>query len=204
MRIGILAYGSLIENPGDLQDIIAERRTGLRTPFRVEFARSSSKRGGAPTLVPVSKDGAYVEAVLLVLDETVNLNEAKDSLYRRETHASDAEERYEPKTKNSNQVWVEVIPEWGNLDAVLYTRINSNIADLSPDNLAFLAIESAKSREVEIGNDGISNLMNAKAAGIETPLSNDYEAAILTQTRSNSLKEALESVVEDSTTPDNG
>jgi hypothetical protein len=57
-RIGILAFGSLIGNPGDeiaALEIAAERRHGVLTPFPVEFARSSTKRGGAPTLVPYAQ-----------------------------------------------------------------------------------------------------------------------------------------------------
>jgi len=52
--IGILAYGSLIEEPGkEIEPLIRERRKGIKTPFSIEFARSSSTRDGAPTLVPV-------------------------------------------------------------------------------------------------------------------------------------------------------
>lgn len=44
-RIGILAYGSLIEDPGkELKPLIIERIPNVKTPFSVEFARSSSSR----------------------------------------------------------------------------------------------------------------------------------------------------------------
>ena len=52
-KVGILAFGSLIHDPGsELKPKIAMRTRGM-TPFGVEYGRYSSKtRGGAPTLVP--------------------------------------------------------------------------------------------------------------------------------------------------------
>jgi hypothetical protein len=50
--IGIVAFGSLIDNPGrEIEAALVGRKLNVRTPFGVEFARSSTKRGGAPTLV---------------------------------------------------------------------------------------------------------------------------------------------------------
>jgi hypothetical protein len=57
--------------------------------------------------------------------------------------------------------------------------------------LAKLAVDSARNREVPEGNDGISYLMNAKKAGIVTPLSADYEKEILKLTGTASLGQAL-------------
>jgi len=71
----ILAYGSLVDDPGqEIQALIARRLHGLETPFRVEFARSSGVRGSA-----------YIKAGILVLEEYVSEAEAKDMLWRRET-----------------------------------------------------------------------------------------------------------------------
>jgi len=43
-NIGILAYGSLIEDPGsEINPLISEHQT-VETPFCIEFARSSSSR----------------------------------------------------------------------------------------------------------------------------------------------------------------
>ena len=54
MSIGILAYGSLIDDPGfEIKGLISKKLNGILTPFKIEFARCSSSRGGAPTLVPV-------------------------------------------------------------------------------------------------------------------------------------------------------
>ena len=85
IRIGILAYGSLIDDPGEeLAQRIIHRIEDAKTPFRVEFARSSLSREGAPTLVPVEAGGAQVKATVLVLDDAVALEDARDMLYRRE------------------------------------------------------------------------------------------------------------------------
>ena len=55
-KIAILAYGSLIDEPGEeLENCIVNRLGPILTPFKVEYARSSRTRGGAPTLVPVDR-----------------------------------------------------------------------------------------------------------------------------------------------------
>src|SRR4051812_34441538 len=85
-RIGILAFGSLIDRPGDeiaRVEVKAERKRGVRTPFKVEFARSSVRRGGAPSLVPYA-DGACVSAEIIIIEATEE--GAKDMLWRRETN----------------------------------------------------------------------------------------------------------------------
>ena len=54
--IGILAYGSLIDDPGDeIKPLVKQKIEGVETPFAIEFARSSKSRNGAPTLIPVSQ-----------------------------------------------------------------------------------------------------------------------------------------------------
>ena len=69
--VGILAYGSLINKPDwEIEEAIVGRKTGVLTPFSVEFARESVKRSGAPTLVPVTVggspgQGAYPDAQYL-------------------------------------------------------------------------------------------------------------------------------------------
>ena len=81
--LGILAFGSLIDNPGaEIEAALAGRKLNIRTPFGVEFARSSTKRGGAPTLVPVEQGGTPVLAYILLVN--LSEQEAKDRLWRRE------------------------------------------------------------------------------------------------------------------------
>jgi len=44
-KLGILAFGSLIDDPGwEIEEAIIARKSGIRTPFAVEFARKSKKR----------------------------------------------------------------------------------------------------------------------------------------------------------------
>jgi cation transport regulator ChaC len=52
-KLGILAFGSLIDNPGwEIEEAITARKSGIRTPFGVEFARKSRK-----TRSPNSSEG---------------------------------------------------------------------------------------------------------------------------------------------------
>lgn len=86
LTVGILAYGSLINEPGiELEQLIVNR-INCETPFEVEFARLSKTRGNAPTLIPVKEgEGSKVPAQILVLKEGTALKEAHDILWRRET-----------------------------------------------------------------------------------------------------------------------
>ena len=75
--VGILAFGSLIAKPGwEINEAIVRRKGTVLTPFSVEFARESVKRGGAPTLVPVKVGGSRVFAQILILN--ISEQEAKD------------------------------------------------------------------------------------------------------------------------------
>ena len=60
MGVGILAFGSIAGDPGAELAAAVTRRIEVKTPFAVEFARSSRSRDGAPTLVPVGEGGAHV------------------------------------------------------------------------------------------------------------------------------------------------
>lgn len=66
--VGILAYGSLISDPGDK---IIENRIdtiyNVNSRIPVEFARRSKKRGYAATLVPF-KEGKTVEGQVFVMN----------------------------------------------------------------------------------------------------------------------------------------
>ena len=117
-RIGILAYGSLIQEPGEeIGPVIRERKERIETPFRVEFARSSSTRDGAPTLVPVECGGGRVQATILVLDACVNLGEAQDLLWRRETRNECTGKHYTPPSKhNPNGMVVEKLDDFAGLN----------------------------------------------------------------------------------------
>jgi hypothetical protein len=78
LPVGILAYGSLIEDPGpEIAAATARIESDVNTPFKVEFARTSRTRGGAPTLIPIRTGGNHVPAQIIVLRETVPLDEAR-------------------------------------------------------------------------------------------------------------------------------
>lgn len=188
--IGVLAYGSLITDPGlELEAITVGRTEGIYTPFSVEFARKSNKRCGAPTLVPVDEGGGPVRAVIFEVNATPT--EAADIVYRREVNAIGSGKSYpNPSKVGPNTTLVEQFVGLAGFEVVLSTRIAGNIFPLSADILADLAIESAK--QLADGRDGITYLKNVLACGIVTPLSPSYEASILRKTGAADLTSALE------------
>jgi hypothetical protein len=190
-KLGILAFGSLIDDPGDEIRSKTLMRMKTTTPFGVEFGRySGSTRGGAPTLVS-HEAGAPVSAEILILDNSVSADDARDILWRRETRKSGSDERYvEGAFKNS--VLVKEFTESPSVASVLYTDFHpeGKIDTPAATELAQHAIESVSIAEA--GMDGISYLMSAMAAGIRTPLTQSYHDEILRQTETNSLREAFE------------
>lgn len=188
MAVGVLAYGSLIADPGPELEEVTIGRSTVDTPFRIEFARSSGGRSGAPTLVPVAAGGAHVRAV--ILEVSVDACEGSDIVYRRETGQIGTGAVYrEPAAGSVNAVFIDRLPDFPGYDTVLSTRIAANIAPLSARRLAELAIDSARRRDD--GRDGISYLIAALDCGIMTPLSADYAASILRLTGSPDLPTAL-------------
>ena len=195
-RIGILAYGSLIDDPGkELEPLIRECIPDVETPFSIEFARSSSSRSGAPTLVPVEGGGAQVQGVIQVLDPAVEVRRAEDLLWRRETRNECSNKHYRPlNNPGPNKVVVGHLKNLANVETVLFTKIGANIKVRTPEHLADLAICSARSKAGEKRMDGISYLISVKTQKIQTPLMPEYEAAILQKTRAQTLQEAYEKI----------
>lgn len=189
-RVGILAFGSLIEDPGaEIEKVLERRIEDVQTPFHVEYARASNNRGGAPTLVPVNTGGAPVDAVILVLGDDVGVGDATNMLWRRETRK---EGSYPVRDSyDLNEVEIKSLNNFHNIDTVLYTSIGATIAEPSAEGLACRAIESVK--KAKPGQDGISYLESAMRQGIKTPLTDDYKASVLAKTSAASLAEALES-----------
>ena len=186
--IGILAYGSLIDDPGCEIEARIVREKRCRTPFKVEYARKSSKRSNAPTLVPF-EEGDNVSGKLLVVD--LSLREAKNRLYRREINKVCCKSKTysEPSDDNVNAVRIQTMYDFEGIDLSIYASLLPNIEELSAEKLACLAINSA--RNLSDGRDGITYLLNAKKVGIRTPLSYAYETAILKMTMASNLKDAL-------------
>ena len=193
VKIGILAYGSLIEEPGEeLSPYIVDKITNIATPFKIEFARKSVTRGDAPTVIPVESGGSSVMATVLVLKEGTTIKEAEDLLWRRETRNGGTDNHYmRAKNPGPNNVIVEYISGFKNIDCVLYTKIGANIDKPTANKLAKLSINSAKSSAGKSGKDGINYLLSLKRQGVVTPLMEEYEKEILTQTETNSLEEAI-------------
>jgi hypothetical protein len=195
--VGILAFGSLITDPGS--EVVSVRVDSINadTPFKVEFARSSRIRDGAPTLVPVEEGGAKVNAVVFVLAPSVTERQAGDILWRRETRRIGTGGRYRPRANpGPNNVLVKSLTGFAGLDVVLYTDFpaSGKLNNPTPQQLAVLAIESVKGNAGATGMDGISYLIAAKESNILTPLMPEYEKEILARTASADLKEALHKV----------
>lgn len=192
-RVGILAYGSLIEEPGkEIEPLIRQRIERIETPFSIEFARSSSTRDGAPTVIPIENGGSRVLATILVLDDGVALEKAQDLLWRRETRNECTDKHYTPPSKpNPNKMMVAKLDNFEGLDVVLYTKLGPNITDANAVKLAELAVRSAKAEAGRTGRDGIRYLLSVKRQGISTPLMADYEREILRMTGASSLGDAL-------------
>ena len=192
MTIGILAYGSLIPNPGpEIGPVTVRRIGGVETPFRVEFSRSSRVRDGAPTLVPVMRGGARVAGVVLVLQDAVNETAAQDMLYRRERNRVGSGDRYEDvDPADPNNAFLGRLDGFAGLDVVFHAALRANITEPTPELLARLAIASAAAPSGAVGRDGICYLMDAKQSGIVTPLMREYENAILRLTGCRDLEEA--------------
>jgi hypothetical protein len=187
--VGILAYGSLIGDPGDEIKRLVVRRIDIMTPFPVEFARYSKNRGGAPTVVPVTKGGDKVKAQILVLEQSVSVNDAKTLLWRRETNQMGSSEQY-AKKQSRNALRVCCLTDWEGVDTVLYTDFyaDSKIRKPSPRNLAIRAIKSVRQAA---GRDGITYLLALKKAGVITPMTEEYERQIIKRTATSSLEQAL-------------
>lgn len=191
-EIGILAYGSLMRDPGVGIGALTVRRISTITPFAVEYARYSRSRGGAPTVVPHSS-GHPVNAEILVLDNSVSLQEAKNLLWRRETRNHALNEGYR-ESFSANAVVVRQALSFAGVEHVFYTDFNLNGKIASPDaqNLALAAIASVE--KASAGRDGISYLRDLLSAGIVTALTPRYVREILALTNSTSLSDAVESI----------
>ncbi len=188
-KIGIFAFGSLIHNPGEELEPEIDIRIKATSPFPVEYARYSRKRGGGPTLVP-HDEGSPVSAEILVLDDNVEGSKARDMLWRRETDNTGSGKSY-PGGSAANSVVVREITDNPFVSTVLYTDFHAEgkLANPKPAELATRAIESVKLADE--GHDGISYLIDAMKCSIETPLTRAYRDEILHQANAASLEEAL-------------
>jgi hypothetical protein len=140
-------------------------------------------------LVP-HEAGAPVDGEILVLDDAVSLDEARNMLWRRERRIEGTGKTYEEGNGKNNVL----VREWADspwVEHVLYTDFHpeGKVASPRAADLAMNAIQSVKAAKP--GMDGITYLKDNLAFGIKTELTADYEAEILKQTETNSLDEAL-------------
>jgi hypothetical protein len=194
-KIGIFGFGSLIADPGEELAKSTASRLEAETPFAIEYAHTSTHtRGGAPTLVPVKSGGAKVKATIFVLNDSISEQEAANILWRRETRQVGSGKSYKPSAHpGPNSVLVAAVKSYQGLDTILYTDFadSGKLANPTAEQLAELAVTSARNPDVPEGMDGISYLMAAKKAGIITPLTANYERGILQLTGASSLEESL-------------
>ena len=190
--IGILAYGSLVADPGDeIRNALDGRIEGVQPPFNVEYARRSRTRGGAPTLVPVPEGiGSPVKGEILILKATITEEEAKNMLYRREIHRVGSNEVYhhENQTKKRDGLLIKSLENFHGIPLVIYTYLKPTIEEILNPNLsdgkkaeilAEAAIESITSKTYEDKTDGVWYLHQNIESGIITPLTKPYENEIL-------------------------
>lgn len=192
-KIGILAYGSLIDNPRkEIEPLIIDR-IECTTPFKVEYLRKSRTRSFAPTLIPSKNIGENVKAVVLLLNNDTDLNIAKSILWRRETGNLESGKEYKHSNNPSvNKVQIYTTHEIEGVKTVLYTSIGKNIGGtVTPEKLADLAIDSILNEAGSKKMDGIRYLLANRKNGIVTELSEEYEKLILKKTDCKTLEESI-------------
>jgi len=199
MSIGILAYGSLINDPGEeICEATLKIINNVETPFCVEYARKSRTRGNAPTLVPVPCElGSKVNGVIFLLKENMDEKSAMDMLYRRERHKVCTTEVYNAQLPGDLRI--ECVRNFMGVDTVLYTAIKPNFNEILDSSLpsqrkaellADAVIKSITPKTYSVGTDGISYLHDNMQNGIITPLTNPYREEILR--RANHAQDLME------------
>lgn len=204
VNIGILAYGSLITDPGyEIEEASLKVSSGeilgatipFNTPFQVEYARKSTGRSGAPTLVPVP-DGVSkcVRGSIITLRPEITLSVAKTILYRREINrVGDASRIYDDdKQRNmKNKVILEEIRDHPTIDIVIYASLEPSqdllkiIQDGDRPNeskayhLACAARDSITVDTYFRCRDGVRYLADAIRSDIDTLLTEAYRSEIL-------------------------
>jgi hypothetical protein len=188
-NIGLLAFGSLILEPGVEIQPLLDRRIPAQTPFPVEYARFSNTRGDAPTLVP-HEAGSSVTSEVLVLKSGVSLDQAKDLLWRRETRNEGTGKRY-PSGSSPKAVIIGHLENFQGIAHVLYTDFQAAGKIKHPDLAELIRKSITSVQKADIGKDGLSYLLQALKCGIRTPLTDPYIQGVLEATGADSLQSAL-------------
>lgn len=170
--IAILAYGSLLNDPGPQLAPLIVGREPCETPFPVEYGRASRRWNDGPVLVP-HPDGAAVAGALLLLSPGLPLGVAVDLLAEREGLLS-------------ARGVVEVPMGGGRM--VLAASLPRNLPrpDMRPRALARRAAASVPRGE----RNGVAYLRRALGNGIRTPRTDAYAEEVLALAGAASLEDA--------------
>ena len=171
-RLAILAYGSLLYRLGPALSSVVVGSEACRTPFPVEYGRASRRWGDGPVLVPHPRGGP-VDGALLHLAERVELGEAVQLLAEREGLPD-----------GRGVVQVDLPGDRIVLSASLPRNLPA--PDMAPDALARRAVRSARTGP----RNGVAYLRGAVEAGVVTPRTEAYVAAVLELVGAASLAEA--------------
>jgi hypothetical protein len=191
-QVGILAFSSLLVDPGaEIQAAIAES-VSVRTPFNVEYARASAARQNAPTLVVVpSEVGSPVQGKIYLLMPEITVKQAQDMLYRRERNQVGVLEVWYDEERLRLQrgaVLIGESREFAGMPLILFPRVPPNIDIVQDEHawpgekaetLADLAIRSLTKVTYAQRRDGIAYLADAIGCGIRTVLTDVYVQAVL-------------------------
>lgn len=134
--------------------------------------------------------GARVRAQVLVLKPDVNVETARNLLYRREIHkVGDTKVLYDEAVQRGRRdaVLVRELQNFAGIPVVLYTELNPNIPivrtkkppEVKAQELAERAIKSVTQETYAAGTDGIRYLADAITNRIKTPLTAYCCAAVL-------------------------
>lgn len=191
--IGIMAYGSLISDPGiEIQNRLDRSISDVETPFPVEYARRSGSRNGAPTLVPVPPGRAgFVKGVVLVMKKYSHKDAIQNYLYRRELHAVGNKTKvydHGIQSRRREAMLIESLPGFQDLELVYNTRFPINFGEILDPNrdIQEKAMLLARAARVSLSSetylnrlDGIQYLLNNIDNSIITQLVISYMQAIL-------------------------
>lgn len=180
-HITILAYGSLIWDPGNeiKQHTIAV--IDCFTPFNIEYAQISGTRGSAPTLTKVEGFGGKTRAKLFVLDYHNNPKEKKrvySLVCKRE--GIENEKPWDGYGDPPAPIFREDILEYSTVFYCAF-KIKKDIESIVKKGLLVKKLvewakksvkECAKSGKIE--KNGVRYLINCYKAGIITPLTEAY------------------------------
>lgn len=180
-QLAVLAYGSLLAHPGPFFGKHMLKLIRCETPFPVEYAGRSTRRGGAPTLVKWPR-GKRVYGGLIVLDlvdQAADLTKARTELAKREG----AENGKSKSIKDDLEICGY---------RVVYSDFPAKKNKLTGQCLAEDALGSVAKcvREGHPLCNGIRYLAENIEWGVETTLTKDYRNAILRITQCSGLHRA--------------